>query len=330
MLVALSRRMGLDARELRTALWLGAALMTVTSSYTLVKTARDSLFLSTLPATWLPWVYILVGIVTLAVSLLFGRLTQWLSPRQSLVGSVLAAAAGSGALQLRRLGFSPVGPGDFLSLRQCLRPDRRLAVLAVRQPQVRPARDEENGRRCWCRRHPRGHRRRSTRVGARRMASSEMVDRCRCGTAGAQSANAFPCRAGRRCSAKRRSGDADRGDVGATPSPAVCAVARPRNAVLRDRHWPSRLPAQGRGPAGLPGCGATGVLLRSLLYRDQRIRSPAATAWHSVAAAAARRRCRRPPFSRSVSPLLRAPHSQYLVSRWCWLRERGIRRSDSL
>jgi len=86
--------MGMDARELRTALWLGAALLTVTSSYTLVKTVRDSLFLSMLPATWLPWVYILVGIATLAVSLPFGWLTQWLSPRQSLVGSVLAAAAG--------------------------------------------------------------------------------------------------------------------------------------------------------------------------------------------------------------------------------------------
>ena len=94
MLIALSRRMGLEARELRRALWLGAALMTVTSSYTLVKTVRDSLFLSMLPATWLPWVYILVGIVTLAVPVLFGRLTLWLSPRLSLVGSVLTAAAG--------------------------------------------------------------------------------------------------------------------------------------------------------------------------------------------------------------------------------------------
>jgi len=84
----------MDARELRTALWLGAALLTVTSSYTLVKTVRDSLFLSMLPATWLPWVYILVGIATLAVSVLVGQLTQWLSPRQSLVGSVLAAATG--------------------------------------------------------------------------------------------------------------------------------------------------------------------------------------------------------------------------------------------
>ncbi len=94
MLVALSRRMALEGRELHRALWLGAALMTVTGSYTLVKTVRDSLFLSMLPAAWLPWVYILVGVVTLAVSLLFGRLTQSLSPRQSLVGSVLAASAG--------------------------------------------------------------------------------------------------------------------------------------------------------------------------------------------------------------------------------------------
>jgi len=84
----------MDARELQTALWLGAALLTVTSSYTLVKTVRDSLFLSMLPATSLPWVYIMVGIATLAVSVLFGQLTQWLSPRQSLVGSVLAAATG--------------------------------------------------------------------------------------------------------------------------------------------------------------------------------------------------------------------------------------------
>ena len=84
----------MDARELQTALWLGAALLTVTSSYTLVKTVRDSLFLSMLPATWLPWVYIVVGIATLAVSVVFGQLTQWLSPRQSLVGSVLAAATG--------------------------------------------------------------------------------------------------------------------------------------------------------------------------------------------------------------------------------------------
>ena len=43
----------------------------------------------------MPWVYLLVGIATLAVSLLFGRLTRRLSPRQSLAGSVLAAVAGS-------------------------------------------------------------------------------------------------------------------------------------------------------------------------------------------------------------------------------------------
>ena len=86
--------MGMDAHELWTALWLGAALLTVTSSYTLVKTVRDSLFLSMLPATWLPWVYIWVGITTLAASVLFGQLTQRLSPRKSLVGSVLAAATG--------------------------------------------------------------------------------------------------------------------------------------------------------------------------------------------------------------------------------------------
>ena len=94
MLVALSRRMGLESRQLHKALWLGGALMTVTSSYTLIKTVRDSLFLSRLPATWLPWVYLFVGVVTLAVSLIVGRLTHRLSARQSLVGSILGATIG--------------------------------------------------------------------------------------------------------------------------------------------------------------------------------------------------------------------------------------------
>ena len=68
--------------------------MTVTSSYTLIKTVRDSLFLSLLPATWLPWVYLSVGVVTLAVSLIVGQVTQRLSARQSLVGSVCVAVGG--------------------------------------------------------------------------------------------------------------------------------------------------------------------------------------------------------------------------------------------
>ena len=123
----------MDARELRTALWLGAALLTVTSSYTLVKTVRDSLFLSMLPATWLPWVYILVGIATLAVSVLVGQLTQWLSPRQSLVGSVLGGSGRVGSLHLHRVGHPRVDAGDFLSLRQRLRFDRRLAILALHE-----------------------------------------------------------------------------------------------------------------------------------------------------------------------------------------------------
>jgi AAA family ATP:ADP antiporter len=94
MRVALLRRSGLESRELSKALWLGGALMALTSSYTLVKTVRDALFLSRLSATWLPLVYILVGVVTLAVSVIVGRLTQRLSARQSLVGSILGATIG--------------------------------------------------------------------------------------------------------------------------------------------------------------------------------------------------------------------------------------------
>ena len=125
--------MGLASRELHKALWLGAALMTVTSSYTLVKTVRDSLFLSVLPATWLPWVYLFVGVVTLAVSLIVGRLTQRLSARQSLVGSVLGATIGLVLFILAVGGSSTWVPASFLSVRQCLRLDRRVAVLALHE-----------------------------------------------------------------------------------------------------------------------------------------------------------------------------------------------------
>ena len=175
MLVALSRRMGMDAREFQTALWLGAALLTVTSSYTLVKTVRDSLFLSMLPATWLPWVYILVGIVTLAVSLIVGRLTQWRSPRQSLGGSILAAAAGLALCTfvvwdsytwVPVIFYLYVNAYGLMSSR----------VLAVCEQPVRPTRDEENERRSGCWRDPRGPRRWRARVDARRMGSAEMVD----------------------------------------------------------------------------------------------------------------------------------------------------------
>jgi AAA family ATP:ADP antiporter len=94
---AIASWMRLKPRQLRNALWLGGVLLAITSSYTLVKTSRDALFLSELPAQWLPFVYVVVGAFTLILSWVFGRLTQRLSPLQSLMwtamGSGLALVA---------------------------------------------------------------------------------------------------------------------------------------------------------------------------------------------------------------------------------------------
>jgi ATP/ADP translocase len=110
--MSLSHRLGLKARELQKAMWLGAVLMAITASYTLVKTARDSLFLSRLPAASLPWVYIVVGVATLAASMAIERITRDRSPLGSLLGTLTAAALGLAAftpLAGVRASWLPVG-----------------------------------------------------------------------------------------------------------------------------------------------------------------------------------------------------------------------------
>src|SRR5262249_55217296 len=78
--------------ELHHSLWLGAMLLAITSSYTLVKIARDALFLSLLPARLLPSVYLVVGGVTLVLSWSFGRLTQRFSPLATLNATAALSA----------------------------------------------------------------------------------------------------------------------------------------------------------------------------------------------------------------------------------------------
>jgi AAA family ATP:ADP antiporter len=92
MLGAVSRRFQLNPDELRHALTLGGILFSITSSYTLVKTARDALYLANLPATSLPYVYLAVGFVTLAASIAFARLTRKARPWEVLAGTSLVAA----------------------------------------------------------------------------------------------------------------------------------------------------------------------------------------------------------------------------------------------
>jgi AAA family ATP:ADP antiporter len=88
------RRFLIDIQSLKDAWWLGALLMGITSSYTLVKISRDALFLSVLPARLLPWVYLLVGVVTIVISWAFGRLTGRFTPLRTLIGTITVSTLG--------------------------------------------------------------------------------------------------------------------------------------------------------------------------------------------------------------------------------------------
>ena len=97
------RRLLPPTPELHKAVWLAAVLSAITCSYTLVKVARDALFLSRLPAQQLPYVYVLVGVLTLGVSWVFGRLTRGVSPLRALIGSALVSGL---VLVVFALGFT--------------------------------------------------------------------------------------------------------------------------------------------------------------------------------------------------------------------------------
>ena len=68
MIHSLARRFQLDANEARRALALGAILFALVGSYTLVKTARDADFLAQLSVSVLPYVMMVVGVLTLVAA----------------------------------------------------------------------------------------------------------------------------------------------------------------------------------------------------------------------------------------------------------------------
>lgn len=92
MLDHLARRLQLEPAELRHALTLSGMLFSITSSYTLTKTARDAMFLAHLPASDLPYVYLGAGLLTVIVSLLFTRVTRRVPTWMTLAGTALVAA----------------------------------------------------------------------------------------------------------------------------------------------------------------------------------------------------------------------------------------------
>jgi HEAT repeat protein len=92
MLEGLARRFHLTPDEARRAFALGTILFGLTGSYTLVKTVRDAHFLTQLPASDLPYVYLGVGVLTTVVALLFTRITQGRALWESLAGAALFVA----------------------------------------------------------------------------------------------------------------------------------------------------------------------------------------------------------------------------------------------
>ena len=95
MMDGLARRFQLDPDKARRAYALGAIFFVLVGSYTLVKTARDADFLAQLPVSVLPYVMIVVGLLTLVATLVFNQLTERLANWQA-----LAAGSASCALSL--------------------------------------------------------------------------------------------------------------------------------------------------------------------------------------------------------------------------------------
>ncbi len=92
MLRRVARFLQLEPEEAAQALTLGAILFALTGSYTLVKTARDTLFLARLPVALLPWVFLGVGALTTLAAALHARVTRDRATWRSLEDAVWASA----------------------------------------------------------------------------------------------------------------------------------------------------------------------------------------------------------------------------------------------
>ncbi len=91
-LTRLARHLDLHVDELKRALVLAVLLGSITGSYTLVKTVRDAHFLSVLSVSWLPYVYLGVGVLSVAAAALVTRFTRRAATWESLSISSMVAA----------------------------------------------------------------------------------------------------------------------------------------------------------------------------------------------------------------------------------------------
>ena len=91
----LSRFAGLRAGEWRLTLPAFAVLFMTVAAHTTLETARDAIFLATLPTRDLNLVYVVLAGLTLVVTFLSTKLTRAIGRRPALISSLLGVAAGT-------------------------------------------------------------------------------------------------------------------------------------------------------------------------------------------------------------------------------------------
>src|SRR4051794_25314884 len=80
------------AEERRTTFAAFSALLAITTGHTMMETARDALFLAKLPATQLPWMYLVIVVFALGLAQIGQRGAK--ADSKAGVGMALIAAAG--------------------------------------------------------------------------------------------------------------------------------------------------------------------------------------------------------------------------------------------
>ena len=89
----LSDWLGLRRGERRDAFFAFATLLVIIAGHTMLETARDTLFLSDLPAQRLPWAYLPIAALAMVVGTALGRITRSLPRGHTLTVTLLVAAA---------------------------------------------------------------------------------------------------------------------------------------------------------------------------------------------------------------------------------------------
>lgn len=88
------RLTGIERRELPLTLALALLQFGIITAFTVVRTTRDALFLSELPARHMPWLNMTLAVIATGVALIMARLGRRYGSRQIFVGALVVSAAG--------------------------------------------------------------------------------------------------------------------------------------------------------------------------------------------------------------------------------------------